>query len=901
MSADDQYIAWTAQPPLDTDITLFDTPPYEVMLNKNGEITQGQFENFTPDQKMDSIYLTMAANKARKTLGLPSLRELRFSKNQEAYDLAGSNSSGYTTDGGTTRKPNIELLQGKSYKFTFPQFHPIKFSETEDGTHQEGTEYTDFIVESTSTSVTINVKKKIPYTLYYYCGAHSGMGAKLRLMQPYRQEEVETFHASTKEKITEKILKFQTNLFQKLTVDEVAIDLGAIPGKDTEAVQNKINSLYYIPEKDEQTNRLTSDLTLFKEKARQGLVFIDEEDAIDAYGNILDEDESNDFPELWPSFYAHAFGANACPVNLDKELRPLVNQSRRWFWLKTTRKKIDSRILFQPPTVKDIALHLDGHEESIDVVSQKAIKTVQPMLAIADLTDLDDPKEETQNGIFFDDMYCLMNIKDPGMGINSNGGGGQDLSRLQRVRKAFIVDDDGLMSEINSAEFAATDQPRGGVYIGGCVIAPPNQYLLPIYDDIPRLDFFTFGAENQSLSTNKNLFWRIFNDFARPTYADDETFDLDSSVVTTPLTSVTPEDVLGLNLVWSEPQNFPPYISDDHFLLRGADGKTKGAAFQNVDIEVWTPSLISTELWLDSDDLSTITKDSSTNLVSTWSDKSGNENNATQSSNALQPSDVNLGDGIEFDGTNEGFILTNNISENDISVFVVMKGDGYIFANNHTDRLLFHKMPADEDYRMWWRLEDTHEFERVSVPNLNTSNVQIFEFSNHGTSLDARINGASGVNDSSDKKINIDRIGMKWDANTNVPSWGGNILEIIAVTSTTDREKIEGYLAHKWGLEGDLPLNHNFKSSAPYTSTSTPSPTPKPKFLETTVTSTDLGLEGDVITRKYRVLESNALLNINQFNLVRNRWFILDEYGYDLNFTAFTGPRAYSNVFLYNE
>lgn len=662
MSADDQYISWTAQPPLDTDITLFDTPPYEVMLNKNGEITQGQFQAFSAEQKMESIYLTMATNKARKTLGLPSLKELRFSKNQVTYNLANSNLSGYTIDGGTTRKPNIELLQGKSYKFTFSSSHPIKFSETEDGTHNGGTEYTDFIVESTSTSVTINVKKKIPFTLYYYCGAHAGMGAKLRLMQPYIQEELETFHGNTKAQITEKVLKFQTNLFNLLTVDEVAINLDTIPDNQSEAVQKKINSLYYIPEKNEQ-GKLKTNLETLKEKARQGLLFIDEEDAIDAYGNLIDEDEINDFPQLWPSVYAHAFGANAAPVNLDKELRPLVNKSRRWFWLKTTRKLIDSRILFQPPTVKDIAPHLEGHEDSIDVVSQKAIKTVQPMLAIADLTDLDDPKEETQDGIFFDDMYCLMNIKDPGMGVNPDGSGGQDLSRLQRVRKAFIIDDDGVMSELNSAEFAATDQPRGGVYIGGCVIAPPNQYLLPVYDDIPRLDFFTFGVENQSVATNNNLARRIFNDFARPTYADDETFDLDSSVPTTPLTNVTMDKVLDLNLSWSAPQSFPSYISEDHFLLRSADGKYKGAAFQNVNTEV----------------------------------------------------------------------------------------------------------------------------------------------------------------------------------------------------------------------------------------------SAKPKFLETTVTSTDLGISGPVITRKYRVLEPSALLNINQFNLVRNRWYILDEYGYDLNFTAFTGPRAYSNIFLYDE
>jgi hypothetical protein len=35
------------------------------------------------------------------------------------------------------------------------------------------------------------------------------------------------------------------------------------------------------------------------------------------------------------------------------------------------------------------------------------------------------------------------------------------------------------------------------------------------------------------------------------------------------------------------------------------------------------------------------------------------------------------------------------------------------------------------------------------------------------------------------------------------------------VITTTDRQKLEGYLAHKWGLEGNLPADHPYKSAAP--------------------------------------------------------------------------------------
>lgn len=40
-----------------------------------------------------------------------------------------------------------------------------------------------------------------------------------------------------------------------------------------------------------------------------------------------------------------------------------------------------------------------------------------------------------------------------------------------------------------------------------------------------------------------------------------------------------------------------------------------------------------------------------------------------------------------------------------------------------------------------------------------------------------------------------------------IPGTGG--------TDITDVQKAEGYLAHKWGLEGNLPSGHPYKSSAP--------------------------------------------------------------------------------------
>jgi hypothetical protein len=46
----------------------------------------------------------------------------------------------------------------------------------------------------------------------------------------------------------------------------------------------------------------------------------------------------------------------------------------------------------------------------------------------------------------------------------------------------------------------------------------------------------------------------------------------------------------------------------------------------------------------------------------------------------------------------------------------------------------------------------------------------------------------------------------------------GNIAEVVVVATAVDtatRQRIEGYLAHKWGLEANLPVDHPYKDAPP--------------------------------------------------------------------------------------
>ena len=78
--------------------------------------------------------------------------------------------------GGVQRKA-LTLEVGTTYTFTHPSGHPLLFSETGDGTHSGGSDYTTGVDSSIAGTTVIEVTSSTPTTLYYYCSLHSGMGS----------------------------------------------------------------------------------------------------------------------------------------------------------------------------------------------------------------------------------------------------------------------------------------------------------------------------------------------------------------------------------------------------------------------------------------------------------------------------------------------------------------------------------------------------------------------------------------------------------------------------------------------------------------------------------------------------------------------------------------------------
>jgi hypothetical protein len=244
---------------------------------------------------------------------------------------------------------------------------------------------------------------------------------------------------------------------------------------------------------------------------------------------------------------------------------------------------------------------------------------------------------------------------------------------------------------------------------------------------------------------------------------------------------------------------------------------------------LWTPAKLNTLIWLDASDSNTI--DETNGEISQWDDKSGNENHVSQGSPTFQPAidDITMGGlpTVTFDGSDEwlettgnpfGSTISNGFVYAAISLPIVVNGSLFSFAGTATATRWQAHVPFGD----------------------------IIYFDCGGTSSPYRIQAPDGLSNGDELLIGFycsvtDGVQVVWKnaeelVSDNVPhsvlTDGGNvdvgrfstayfrggIGEFIVINNTvslSDRQKIEGYLAHKWGLEDNLPIGHPYKSAPP--------------------------------------------------------------------------------------
>jgi len=278
-----------------------------------------------------------------------------------------------------------------------------------------------------------------------------------------------------------------------------------------------------------------------------------------------------------------------------------------------------------------------------------------------------------------------------------------------------------------------------------------------------------------------------------------------------------------MTLVWS-----PNYL--------GSPGKLILAA-----TPTWNPTFIKTALWLDAADASTITE--SGGSVSQWNDKSGNNFNASQGTSAERPTYVTNAVGnknaLLFDGVDDFVVVAHNnllnMQLDPSAVFCVYKQDV-----SGTGFRLFQKDDgvgtfADSLFGSPQNFTSVAgAFGDSYSPAYTPGDVAIQSFTwdgslmtnwldgtlaTPGTVFNGTIVGGS-IDPTNTPAANTDDL---YIAKRNNPGFSegnfqGYICEIIFSNlnlSTIERQKVEGYLAHKWGLTANLPADHPYKTVEP--------------------------------------------------------------------------------------
>jgi hypothetical protein len=248
---------------------------------------------------------------------------------------------------------------------------------------------------------------------------------------------------------------------------------------------------------------------------------------------------------------------------------------------------------------------------------------------------------------------------------------------------------------------------------------------------------------------------------------------------------------------------------------------TSAAVTSSNTIENWLPTDMSNagtnlSAWYDASDNTKITVSGSN--VSQWTDKSGQSRDMTTSANYPQFSSENEKPTVYFRGqgpsANNSFadVLRLSSQLNIATAYVIVKrvapsavgSYNFIFADSstvdwHPNNGAGIGYSGASGASSNWR--NGQNFNNGSAINILSQ-----EFYNQW-SLFSFITNSSGTM----RVSNIGRDRTFW------PSAGyyAEVIWLSSRSSTSEREKFEGYLAHKWGMTANLPIAHPFKTNPP--------------------------------------------------------------------------------------
>lgn len=240
----------------------------------------------------------------------------------------------------------------------------------------------------------------------------------------------------------------------------------------------------------------------------------------------------------------------------------------------------------------------------------------------------------------------------------------------------------------------------------------------------------------------------------------------------------------------------------------------------------WSPSDISTLGWWDASDTSTIQHTS--NNVTQWNDKSGNEIHltvpGTKDSPTTNTATLNNLNVMEYGGNNSALSnLSFNYNRSSKSfcislIFNIISSpvqtQHFLFAGTNTTttgkRIFGRVVSGGGTLQVFGGDGTSNKVIGASGLTLRGTPVLVsIEFTPGGLNSSIRVNGdEKNTGDSGNNNLNRFHLGINSGNNFSVE---GFIAECVLYNDNTMVQKVEGYLAHKWGQESSLDAGHTYK------------------------------------------------------------------------------------------
>jgi len=272
--------------------------------------------------------------------------------------------------------------------------------------------------------------------------------------------------------------------------------------------------------------------------------------------------------------------------------------------------------------------------------------------------------------------------------------------------------------------------------------------------------------------------------------------------------------------------NITDLLYDETYYYTVYASNAYGAAWSTVTSittgrDLWIPTNLAAEAWYDAADSSKVTLDDG--KVRWWRDVSGNGKDAEQTTPANRPStggDIGGLNALVFDGDN--YRLDTALEQLTTCTIVIVAGPSANGAN-HESVLLSATLASSTSGGLYLNTENYLTGDARHNVNYGSGILGSQKSYNGEVAASPSVfqNGifAHWGSGFSTENRNY-KIGNRHD-NWNNGHYKGTIGEIIIIPSVLSdriRQKVEGYLAHKWGLEGRLPTGHPYINNPPYAS-----------------------------------------------------------------------------------